>query len=1564
MYKSIQFRVLILCFSLMATSLFAGNISYSVSNSFAKEIVTAKDTLFTTKRVLKTPALPPTKTFRKFKSLERFDTPVIPKKIKKSKVKEGFQFNSVNAAENKDLYEQALAVFKVVEETQNYIDELKTESLSALPVAISPVEISNVKYTVGIAKAVFTPSGTKLTAFLKIETPRTSTINTTTADGSTSTVEKEENNVLILGASDIMLSHDGGIVGETRLNLISQFAIDINNGAMVLTLKGGFEESGTYAVIDCFGFKEMGIDANITFSSELIYPVDQDGKKRLDQLSADFKIVASDWNNILVDNITLPEFGIKGLEGTTFKMEKAVLDFSDLNNSVDMPSEYAGKYYGDNPELWRGVYIKSLNVMLPKAFKKNNDDKRVSFLASNLIIDTRGITGRFEGENILSIDEGSASKWKFSLDKFEVDIDGNSLRVGEFNGEMLLPVSEETRLKYDAIIQPEEYSFRVTQTDELSFDVWNGSEVKLTEDSYVEMKIKDDKFRPKASLNGSFNIVSGLKKDDTSEKSDKTIQFGGIVFQKLELQTEAPKFQVAYFGAKGKLGIANFPVSINEIGLETPSGNSASLIIDFSINLTSESDGGNGGGCRLKINSDLVEIDGYERWKYDGIDLERVNVQMDVAGMQLKGAIFIFEDDPTYGKGFAGAVGAKFTVGMSLEVEAKALFGRTDDFRYWFADAQVTLPTPIPIFTGFAINSFGGGFYNRMKMDGVSRTPDAAFNEIGASTSGVVYVPDNTNGLGFKATVGIITQNSEELFHASLEFGMSFLRSGGLQEIYFKGEGELISSIPGDFYDKLADKLAVISKGADAVIPAYQPEGSISANVFIRLDFVNEIFHATSEVYVNFGVIDGVGPNGRAGWMDFYVAPGEWHILIGTPDDPIGTALDLGILRLKTESYFMTGDNVPGSPPPPAMVAEILGVDASKLDYMRDFNSLESGKGLAFGAHFSMSTGDLRFLIFYARFDAGVGFDIMLKDYGEAKCKGSSSELGLNGWYANGQAYAYLQGSVGLKFKIFGKRKKINVFSGGGAVLLQARMPNPIWMRGYLGGRYSLLGGLIKGSFRFKVELGEKCEIEGGSVLDGLLVIGDMTPDDGGTDVDVFAAPQVAFNLQINKIFEMPDDEGNHQYKILMDKFELTNDGKPVIGEVEWSNGNDVATFYSHEILPPNSKLKAYVQLHFEEYINGRWVVITDNGKPSLDTKEVNFVTGTAPETIPLSNIEYMYPVKGQKNFFKDEYNVGYINLKRGQSYLFDAVPNWDKNVRITSETGAVLNESFGYNSGKKQITFSMPEEISTSTGYNVNVVLVPEETDDVTVTEVYTSTNLSSEETGNELEIRSKELGDTVIKGDERELVAYEFSTSEYTTFEKKMNARNKKANLYNFTSYPYALILSKRVESTEPFDLTELVGNSYTDNKPLVVARATMDDSYYKNSIYPLLYKEYPLAGEFSVKRKTDVVGVPPVEGVEPASWYLSYLELEKTDDIDVFHPYDYNLAHYYYNDYQDLRNQLTSSNLEWEGMTRYSEFLTESFPLMKKDTYKAKLQYVLPGQFRNGGSDIVKFVNPIYE
>ncbi|MEW7277094.1 hypothetical protein ABW636_00690 [Aquimarina sp. 2201CG1-2-11] len=1580
MNKILKFLIVIsLC--LFATSLFANEVGdathKNVENVKEDTVEPAKDSLSVATSMVEVTtakAVKPARVFRKFKSLEQFDTPVVAKPTNRFIDKQGFSFNGPNADNNKEKLEEAKKIFEEIKRSERYIDELKSDKLNELPVAIRPSTFNNVTYTVGIAKAVFQPTYTDLTVFLKIETPRTTSTTTTILDENgnpvtTTSDPKEENNVLILGASNIKLSHDGGIFGEARLNLISQFTTNINNGTILLTLKGSFENKnkGTYAVIGCKGFEKLSIDANIKFSNGLLYPVDKDGKEKKGYVESDFKITATDWNDMVV-NISLPEFGVKGTaKGTTFRLQEAVLDFSDLSNDESMPLEYLSKYYGDNQNLWRGVYIKDLEVVLPKAFEKQKSNERVAFGASDLIIDGQGVTGKFTGDNIIDLDEGSASGWAFSLDHFMLDIEVNKLKAGRFDGRMILPVSELDSLRYSALIRNDEYLLNVSTEKDIKFDVWNAN-VSIAKDSYVELKVKDDKFRPKASLNGSMGIASGLKKEENKpDNKDKTVNFQGIVFENMVLQTESPKFSVDYFGYRGKMELANFPVSLNEIGLRTPSDTTAELVIDFNINLTSESDGGNGGGAKLAIKAKLDEREGRDRWKYDGIDLERVFIKMEVAGMQLEGAIFIFDDDPTYGTGFAGAVGAKFTTGMKLEVEAKALFGRTPEFRYWYADASVTLPQGIPIFPGFEINAFGGGMFNRMKMAGKTDQKDAQYTQIGASSSGVIYEPFNENGFGMKASVGIITAGSPDLFNATVEFGMSFLRSGGLQEIYLKGHGKLITPLPGDFYEQINDKLSEISGDMDVKNP-FTPEGSISADVFIKFDFVNDVFHATSEVYINlFGILEGVGPNGRAGWLDFYVSSDKWHILMGTPNDPIGVKLNLLILKLKTESYFMTGDDIPGSPPPPDIVADILGVDASKLDYTSDLRQLGDAKGMAFGSNWSMTTGDLKFLIFYARFDAGVGFDVMLKDYGEAHCKGSSESIGINGWYANGQAYAYLSGYVGLKFKIFGKRKKVNIFSGTGAVLMQARLPNPVWMRGYLGGEYRVLGGLIKGRFRFKIELGEKCEVVGGSVLDGIVVIGDMTPKENAAEVDVFAAPEVAFNLQINKIFELPDDTGDRKYKILLDKFEVTKNGQPIVGKIEWNNNNDLATFYSHEILPSNTKLKAYVQLHFEEYKNGNWEVMVSDGKTYLETKEVNFTTGEAPRTIPLSNIEHMYPVHQQKYFFIDEYNTGYIQLKRGQSYLFDELPGWKKNLVMTNTaTNSGLVEDYQYSAAKKQVTFSLPD-ISTQTPYTVKVKLTPPSKEDSNLTESYTTKSLGNDKDteGNEIQVKTKKLEGIKVVGDERELIVYDFTTSEYTTFEKKMNAISKSEDLFDHEPYPYGVILSTRIKPVEPFDKVELTGTKYSGNKPLIVARAILDDNFYKKQVYPLLYQEYPLAGKFSVTRDITKVSVPPEEAVQPMSWYLTYLENEKpVYDYNSYMPYRYNQTLYYYKDYVDLRYQLVNSDLSNELIYKYKNLVTNTFPLMRKGNYKTKLQYVLPGSIKNGGSKIRKYYNPLYE
>lgn len=1470
--------------------------------------------------------------FRTFSSLNKFD---YVEKKQHSFEQKGYVFKKSDSVIAKKTLNTAKNTFKEIDEKGRYIDELSSNNIHTLPVGIRPKVINNVKYTVGIAKATFKPQYTELTTFLKIELPNTDS--------------SKPNQTLILGASNIKLSHSGGIIGDAKLHLISQFTVNINKGSILLTLKGSLDNPSTYAKIDCFGFKELSLDANVKFSSNLIFPVDANGDKKLGYVEADFKTKGSNWGDIVV-NISLPEFGIKGINKTTFKLNTAVLDFSDLRNDSSMPSGYLQKHYTGAPNLWRGVYVKSLEVVLPKEFgvKGRETGKRISFGATDLIIDRQGVTGIFEGKNIFSLEEGSASGWDFSLAHFKIDIETNKLKSGEFNGKIALPVSSKgDALEYTAIFQPENYKLIVANSEDTNFDIWR-AKVKLYKDSYIEMSVKEGKFRPKASLNGLMNISAGMSKDDNSS-AKRIIDFKGIEFQKLVLQTESPKFSIDYFGIKGKLQLANFPISINEIGFQSISDNNVKLLLDYNLNLTSETDGGNGASSKMAIKGSLDQES--NRWKYDGLELKKLTLQMDVAGAELKGSVFIFENDPKYGTGFAGAVNVLFKEGGKLEVKAKALFGRTNSFRYWFADAQVTFPNGIPIFTGFALNSFGGGLYSRMRMAGISSDKNASINQIGASTSGVIYEPYQGNSFGMKASVGIIAQNSENLFNATVEYGMSFRNTGGLQKIYLKGSGELMSPLPANFFKKVSDNLGKISN--KQMLDPPSKSSTIGVDVFIGYDFVNNTFHSTSDVYVNLSAIRGVGTNGKAGWLDLYIAPNEWHILLGTPKDPLGVKMNLGFFNAKATAYFMVGDNLPDIGPLPSKVtSKINKKDLNELNNTsRNLNALETGKGIAFGAGFDVSTGDLSFLIFYASFDAGVGFDVMMRDYKDAHCRGSSKKVGINGWYANGRAYAYLRGELGLTFKLFGSDRKIPILSSSTAIILQASLPNPTWLRGYLIGDYNLLAGLIKGSYRFKMELGNKCEIVGGGALDGVVVIGDMSPSSGSKDVDVFSAPQVTFNMQVNKVFALSDDEGEKKYRIKMKEFLVSNQqGKTIAGNIEWNDRQDVALFYSHEILPPNSKLKAKVVVTFEKNINGSWETIKKDGKVSTEEKEIEFTTGDAPKTIPLKNIAFMYPVLGQNNFFKKEYNKGYIKLKSGQEYLFEN-QNLEKEVFFTSFAGSVIKANYSYNAGNKQLDFTFPN-LMNGTKYTVEAKLTSSKNNiDGNVKTSYVSKKLEKGSDGSTVEIKKTKAEGTVSKGEDRVLLSYKFKTSKYNTLNEKLGSMVVTNNFVLETGD--VNYLAQRIQSQEPFDLVELVGNRYSGNKPLIYATALLNDTYYKQDIYPILYKEYPLNGTITVGRNISKIGVPPKEAIEPISSYITKLEGGNIGSANTVFPFKYNLPFYYNKDHYDLRNKLLKSGINYNNNTLYKKLIGNKLPSIRDGKYETNLQYILPGIDKKGSS-----------
>ena len=1581
MYGKLKFCKikLLLCFSIFSFALAPSVYSFS-TNNYSEYSIKSK------------------KKIKKFSSLNEFLPSIEYAPLNNSSYKNEFNANYLNktypidSVTNRNL-QKARAAFVDLDNSNSYVNFFSPNDMALLPIGIKK-EIGNITYSMGITKAQFLPGHSVVTAFVRIIIPQMN--------------QNSKPTELFFGAENIKLSHKGGLYETANLFLLGDVPIPINDGTSLLVLKGSFDmelgniDSQSYVSINCEGFKEMGMAADVIFPRSMLEPVDEDHmiiSNPSVKVAGHFKTVINDWNNILAE-ISLPPFQLTkpnsndktGKAGVIFELNTAVFDFSDFQNSPDIefPEGYEKYLIPGNEKLWRGVYINSLRIILPEYFRKKNKEERVSFQANHLLIDGMGVSGSFSVDNILSLSEGEASKWQFSVEYFELDLLTNNIVGAGISGEIVLPTSKEVlpddtpeqlvkkTLGYEALIDPinENYLLTVTIKDKLDFPLF-GAELELASNSYVELRVEEKRFKPKAVLYGKLNIGGGLI---NNSPENTMVNFQGVTFQNLQLQTESPYFQVDYMGYEGKLLFANFPVTISKIGLMSVN-DVAHLDFDFNINFMGENNGF-AGNTSISIFGKLNHRTGLHRWEYQRIETHQIALEVDLGKIEMKGNVEIKNDDPTYGNGFYGELTAVFN---DITVSASAWFGKTD-FRYWYVDAFADLSNSnVKVRMGpLNVNGFGGGAYYHMSRK--SNASPVVYDGIKIKTgppspSGLDYTPDINTNLGFRALMGFAL-DSESSFNGKVGFEMSFNRSGGLNRVFFFGEGHVMKPFKLDFGGSFKDKLTELEKNiemgkdnpsindlknSDLIEyskKTYPQDGltfdaGIDAYFSMEMDFQNRVFHSEMEVYINTpgNFFSGIGSKGRAGWAVFHAAPDQWYIHIGTPKDRLGLRLGINELSLKTTSYLMMGDNIPGSPPPPAIVADILGVKGESLDYMRELNALGNGRGFAFGTSFDIDTGDMTFLFFYARFQAGLGFDIMVKDYGQSTCKGRGV-IGINGWYANGQAYAYLQGELGIHVRLFVVNKKIPIIKAGAAILLQAKLPNPAWFRGYLGGHFQVLGGLVKGKFRFKVEIGEECELVNGGPLGGLKIISDLSPRNNANNVDVFTSPQVAFNMKINTPFELEDDEGVKTYRILLKEFKVLEKGIPIRGKLEWNQNNDAVNFVSFDVLPPKKTLKVSVNVSFQEKRDGNWISMSENGKVAQEQEERTFTTGEAPDNIPLRNISYCYPVIDQKYFHKNERNSGYIKLKRGQGYLFHPESDWQQSLQVISASGsAQKTNSVSYNASNQMVKFNLPQ-LENKQKYIIKMISkAPKQQNLGDQNNRYSGLNTGQQ--GNSIQIRNREAQTTLQEDLETELITYSFATSRYNTFAEKINAKEITGYVIDIVATGvYAL--EANGASPEPFDLIELKGSAYTNFSPLIQTEAILTDSYYKNKIHPLLYENYPLESGFTVNRNTNLLGLPPKKAIEVLPAYIFDLEYASNNQyIKNRIPYRYNLNYYYKQDYIDIISKIVNAYSQTpDRYQRYNYLINGIFPLMPNGIYPVKMSYLLPGGIK-GSSNTLNFI-----
>lgn len=1019
-------------------------------------------------------------------------------------------------------------------------------------------------------------------------------------------------------AGNVCISPDA-FIGNSELSLVNNNILPSQN---IDSWQFIFNNSSK-ALISNNGFNKLNLSGKVSLPLEWVEAVQGSANEKV---SIDFSTVFSAQNEPIV------KCSMQNIKAACLKD----FDFSQLELYVDLSSNanpagivFPASYSGESSVNWIGLYIKNAVLTLPDCFISTTNIN-IEKAVSNIIIDKTGIMANL---NLFGINDLNFGGFTSDLDTLQIGINASLLESGSMKGKVRLPISDDN-IPFSGIISSDangkaEYQFSLNNEQDqlINVPMW-GAVIKLSSNSSISINNVNNEFKAKAILNGSLSISGKL--------GAVNLSFDAVSFQNIQLDEFGISGGVFSLASPQKTicGFNSSAESINLINQSNKTGISFNLSLSLYENALE-------GKTAFTIWAKKQNM----KYVYDNIQLDSVTVDAALIPelIVLKGGLKFYSDDPVYGDGFAGNINAvilnQIQGKVSVLFGSKTKTGGSDKFRYWYVDASLISATGFPIFTGIGIYGIGGGGYYNLEMQGQPGLPASAptySNNIGNTVSGVTYIPKE-GILGFKASITLGTHPNATPLNGDLGLEVNFV-NGGLNLLKVTGNAYLLARLPD------------------------RPSPMAAATAEVSYNFANKVFHGLFTANVTYspflsgtGTID-ILSDGKQN---------KWHIFMGTWQE----RMSLSILNLFTsDNYFMTGNDLPGGLPPfPQQVQSIFASCGKTLPQvnMSDRNQMAKGAGISMGGSSSFD-GDYRFLIFYARLAAGMGYDVSLKDYPGISCAGSNSTIGINGWYAMGQMYAYVSASIGMHVDVWFTEGDFEILSGAFAAVLQGGLPNPSWVKGAVAGRYRILSGLIRGHCSFEFSIGDQCEF----IVDNPLakgLISDIQPT--GNDISVFVSPAATFN------FPIPSNSGDNHFDIQV----MGSNGQPGpirtfrikldTKTLKESNSNSVivtegVTDENYTLaLTPNSILKAQqnynfrIKAHGEELINGIWVVTKDknNHEIRLDTT-IGFKTGNRPNYVPDGNVCYSYPALGQRYFIADNANnkKGFIVIRQDQEDLFD----------------------------------------------------------------------------------------------------------------------------------------------------------------------------------------------------------------------------------------------------------------------------------------------------------------------
>ena len=598
-----------------------------------------------------------------------------------------------NFVDNKEAIHTAKAVIDKALSFGKKVDSLTAEDLRHPPFLLIDKEINNVRYVLAVDNIRIRPGGIVMQAFAKIIGPKDS---------------------IYFGAPNLMFSGSGGIIGDMKLGLLSDYTFVVGKDKAHVTLKQINKSEGCFITFDCDGFKELALDANIEFNRNIMVPMDANGNpNKTGTVTSSFAVFIRDFNDWIVD-ISIPDFALTRYPKVAFSIRHAIIDFSDSANDPDImfPEGYLDDMDTPPTTITQEVGLQILNGeegvagYNPGIGNGSGSSNNSGNSSSGNNPQQGGVNGQVNSEGGPSGGQ-IAQPWRgFYVKQLKVVLpkefmkrdddtriafEARNLLIdrtgvsGAFAAINVLTLEEGRMQKWAFSV--DQFELTVLKSSLVGMNIVGRIELPVAKETqtlkytgeFNKMKnryaltvgLADDlQFPAFSAVDVTFTAGSYVRIDIIDEKfypsanlsgslrllkvdnsGKKDLEAPGLIFEELALSSFAPHINFRKLSLSASVHIKGTPVTIKELGF-VKQDDLVGIYLSADCNMESEQESGIQASLGCSIYGKLVDNNDKHKFEFDHLDLKDGALGCKFPGFEFYGSFRPFEGDAEFGTGF------------------------------------------------------------------------------------------------------------------------------------------------------------------------------------------------------------------------------------------------------------------------------------------------------------------------------------------------------------------------------------------------------------------------------------------------------------------------------------------------------------------------------------------------------------------------------------------------------------------------------------------------------------------------------------------------------------------------------------------------------------------------------------------------------------------------------------------------------------------------------------------------------------------------------------------------